>query len=73
VRSKLYATYGFYKVWQRPLNKGKGFRFEVRKGNSVLGSFMSLLTAMEDAKARMNAFWDEQARVYNELKAKGEL
>ena len=73
MRSKLHDNFGGFKVWQRPLNKGKGFRFEVRDGNRVLGRHVYLHDALQDAKARMTAFWDEQTRVYNELKAKGEL
>ena len=73
MRSKLHDNFGGFKVWQRPLNKGRGSRFEVRDGNRVLGRHVYLHDALQDAKARMVAFWDEQARVYNELKAKGEL
>jgi len=73
VRSTLYATYGSYKVWQRPMNKGRGFRFEVRKGNSVIAHFGELHLATAHAKELTDSFWAEQARVYYELKAKGEL
>ena len=73
MRSKYYDRYGNYKVWQRPLNKGKGFRFEVRLGNRVLlPTHTSLFAAQQDAKTRNNAFWDEQARVFNEWNNKGE-
>jgi hypothetical protein len=71
MRSKLYATYGFYKVWQRPLNKGKGFRFEVRQGNYVLSkNHANAFDAMKDASVRYDAWVGEQARVMKEL---GEL
>ena len=73
MRSKLFDTFGRFKVWQRPLNKGKGFCFEVREGNSVLFRTHHLHIAMMDAKAKHNAFWDEQARVLKELQANGEL
>jgi len=74
MRSTYYDRYGNYKVWQRPLNKGKGFRFEVRQGNRVLlPTHTSLFAAQQDAKARNNAFWDAQARVFNEWNNKGEL
>ena len=74
MRSKYYERYGNYKVWQRPLNKGKGFRFEVRLGNRVLlPTHTSLFAAQQDAKARNNAFWDEQARYLKQMQANGEL
>jgi hypothetical protein len=73
MRSKLYDNFGGYKVWHRPLNKGRGGRFEVRQGNRVIANHICLFDAQQDAKTRMNAFWDEQARVLKELKANGEL
>ena len=73
MRSQLFESYGGFKVWRRPLNRGHGFRYEVREGNKVLLRTHILFDAMEDAKRRMNAFWDEQARVMNEMKTKGEL
>ena len=68
MKSKLFENYGGFKVWERPLNRGKGFRYEVRNGNKVLLCTHSLFEAMNDAKARMDAFWNEQARVMAEMK-----
>jgi hypothetical protein len=70
MRSKLYDNFGGYKVWERPLNKGKGHRFEVRQGNHVLSHHIYLHLAQADAKARMNAWWDEQERVLKEMTKK---
>ena len=73
MRSKLFDTFGHFKVWQRPLNKGRGGRFEVRQGNRVLFTHMHLHEAKVDAFKRMNAFWDEQAQYLKQMKANGEL
>jgi len=69
MRSTFYKNYGGFKVWQRPPEGG----FEVRQGNRVLARHAYLFEAMKDASARLDAFWDEQARVLKEMKAKGEL
>ena len=73
MRSKLFDTFGRFKVWHRPLNKGRGGRFEVRQGNRVLANHICLFDAQQDAKARNNAFWDEQSRYLKQMQANGEL
>lgn len=60
MRSRLFDNFGGFKVWERPINHGKGRRYEVRQGNRVLARFPYLHLAMEDAKGRMDAWWDEQ-------------
>jgi len=73
MRSKFYDTIGGYKVWQRPLNKGRGFRFEVRQGNRVLYRCSDLRSAQQHASDRFDAWLDEQARYLKQMKANGEL
>ena len=73
MRSKLFDTFGHFKVWQRPLNNGAAARAEVRQGNRVLFTHMHLHEAKVDAFKRMNAFWDEQARYLKQMQANGEL
>jgi hypothetical protein len=80
MRSKLYDNFGGYKVWQRPLNKGRGFCFEVRNGNRILFRTHHLHVAMMDAKARHEADWDaiaaeiaaEKARAVSERDTDGD-
>jgi len=73
MRSRLYENYGGYKVWQRPLNRGKGSRFEVRLGNKVLAHHIHAYDAMKDASDRFDAWVDEQASYLKQMKANGEL
>jgi hypothetical protein len=69
MRSTLFGNYGGYKVWQRPLNKGRGSRFEVRLGNKVLAHHIYAHDAMKDASDRFDAWVDEQARYLKQMKA----
>jgi len=73
MRSQLFGNYGDYKVWQRPLNKGYGWRIEVRQGNKVLFRTHSLIEAQKYASDRFDAWVDEQARYLKQMKANGEL
>lgn len=57
----LFETYGGFKVWGRDLKDGSR-EFQVRVGRNIVARHRYLFEALEDVRARVDAYWDEQAR-----------
>jgi hypothetical protein len=65
MKNQFFDNYGGWKVWG--VSKGGKVEYQVRQGNSIVARHEYLFNAMKDAKARMDAWWDNEARALREM------